>query len=140
MRTHYLTILSALFLINCGSAAKAEEISSNISGYQIQQNNQNSHLSALEKQLDAIGINSSEVKEFIQEINKERKNNGFNFYQDAIPGGKLSLRYQLNTQALPGETTKMPHLQLNYKPEFDERLEITAGKGHVMATWKFKFN
>src|SRR5690348_2227754 len=84
--------------------------------------------------LNMLGINSPEIKEFVDELNTHVKNGYFNLTEEQALGGTFSLRYPLNASGEPHR------LQLNYSPEDMPHWNVTARRDSVMITYKLKFD
>jgi hypothetical protein len=82
--------------------------------------------------LNALGINSPEVQDFMNEVNSHVENGYFNFAQQDMMGGKLALRYPVSVPGIPHR------LELNYTPN-DSHVAVTARTDGIMVSYKLKF-
>lgn len=119
-----MLVVAALLLTNlAGNAAAAED-----------PEHPSKNAQKLIATLNTLGLNSPEVREFVEDINSHVKNGYFNFAQQEMLGGEFALRYRMRSSEF--DTSK--RLELSYTPE-DSHTVITAQTNGIRVNYRLKF-
>lgn len=99
----------------------------------------NYKLPKIYKQLDALGVNNSEVKQFAAEVSAKSKDGYLKFTeQDAPASGKLSLRFNFKQDTLDRQMGQSK-LQLVYKPFSESHFDVRVSKNGAIAAYTLHF-
>ncbi len=82
--------------------------------------------------LNSLGINSAEVRQFIDAVDERVEGGYLNLAEDRIAGGRIVLHFQLGG----GVTAKQ--LELKYTPD-NSNWEATARTNAVMVNYRLQF-
>lgn len=122
MKTCVLVVAALLLTASAGSVAAAAE------------NPEHPSKRALKTiaALNAMGINNSYINHLVIDIEEKRSTGEYRFREETVPGGKLILRYQYNSDSIVGPA------QIAYRFN-DSNVEGRAGVKGIAIEYKLKF-
>ncbi len=120
-----LLVVAALLLTDTGNAVAADS-----------SEHQAKNAQKLLATLDLVGLNNKDIKQFVSDANTQVDGSYFNLAGERAMGGRISLRYQLGTDASMSSYTSSRRLEFRYTPD-SSHFEGIARTDLVLARYHF---